>query len=454
MRDRSSVSAPFAALMVLALAVGACTSAGSSAGAPTQGPTQAGPTGQATAAQTSELTFIFAANPDEAKTRQKVIDAFAALNPDIKITTQRYGDDSVQQILTACAGGACPDVLMTFEIFYPALAERGIYADLTPFIEADSDFKASVMPDYPKDLVNAFLYDGKQIALPEQFAGMWLFYNKKLFADAGVEPPPADWNDASWTFDKFLDAAKKLTKGSGDTAQYGFVDGWAPFLSQTLFAMNNGVAWFDPPVNPTTTNMRDDRFVAGLQVYADLACVQKVAPAADQAASLSATDLFTSGRAGMMLGGHFLWPTLVNAKDLDFDVGVLPVGPAGSTPKSDIGTTGIGISEASKNKDAAWRFVKFFTGPEGQKIIAESGLFVPVLKSVASSESFLGTHEQVKNVRTMSDAIDHVNYLPITKALNDFLPALQRESGRLLGCTTTAREMADIVSAEIDKALK
>jgi multiple sugar transport system substrate-binding protein len=445
-----------ATILAVTLAVTACAPAASTT-TPTSESTQPGASSQPSAttpAETSELTFIFAANPDEAKTRQQVIDAFAAKNPDIKITTQRYGDDSVQQILTACAGGACPDVLMTFEIFYPALAERGIYADLTPFIESDPEFKATVIPDYPQDLVNAFRYDGKQIALPEQFAGMWLYYNKRLFEEAGVEPPPADWTDGSWTFERFLDAAKKLTKGSGDTAQYGFVDGWAPFLSQTLFAMNNGVAWFDPPVNPTSTNMRDDRFVEGLQFYADLANVHAVAPPADQAASISAPDLFTSGRAAMMLSGHFMWPTLASAEDLDFDVGVLPVGPSGTTPKSDIGVTGLGISEASKNKEAAWRFVKFFTGPEGQKIIAESGLFVPVLKTVADSESFLGTHGRVENVRTMSDAIDHVNYLPITPALNEFLPALQRESGRLLQGSITAREMADIVAAEIDKALE
>src|ERR1700730_17196800 len=68
------------------------------------------------------------------------------------------------------------------------------------------------------------------------------------------------------------------------------------------------------------------------------------------------------------------------ADGLDFDVTVLPVGPKGHGARPDVGTTGLAIAADSPRKQQAWEFVKFVTGPIGQAVIAESGLFVPVLR--------------------------------------------------------------------------
>ncbi len=50
---------------------------------------------------------------------------------------------------------------------------------------------------------------GKQYAYPLDFPNQELYYNAELFDQAGVKAPPADWNDTSWTFDRFLDAARR-----------------------------------------------------------------------------------------------------------------------------------------------------------------------------------------------------------------------------------------------------
>ena len=76
------------------------------------------------------------------------------------------------------------------------------------------------------------------------------------------------------------------------------------------------------------------------------------------------TDLFTSGHAAMALGGHWRYQTLERAKDLDFDIAVLPTGPKGHAAHSNIGTTGLAIASSSPRKQQAWEFVKFATGPD------------------------------------------------------------------------------------------
>ena len=57
------------------------------------------------------LTFFFAANPDEADARMRVVDEFQRRHPDIKVRPVLSGPGVMQQLSTFCAGGKCPDVL-------------------------------------------------------------------------------------------------------------------------------------------------------------------------------------------------------------------------------------------------------------------------------------------------------------------------------------------------------
>lgn len=408
-------------------------------------------------AKEGTLSFYFGASPEEAKTRKKVIAAFEQKFPKIKIKTQVAGTDPLQQLLTSCAGGKCPDVMMSWELLYPGLAKRGVYADLNEFLDKDKAYTSKLKADSSDLLLKTFQYQGKQVGLPEQFAGVFLYYNKKLFEQAGLEPPPAKWTDSSWTFDKFLAAAQKLTKkgANGKTKQYGFVDAWDVNLSSAVFGMNNGVEWFQPPIKPTKTNGDDPNFVEGLQFYADLFAKHGVAP--NPALKTNATtslDLFTSGRAGMVLTGHWMYSTFAAKKGLDFDVCVLPVGPNGGTPKSDIGTTGLAVAASSKNRDAAWEFVKFSCGPEGQKVIADSGLFIPVLKSLANSEDFKKAHPNIENFDVFLGGLSNAHWLPISAAWGKIQPLWNRDLNQVLQGKQTAAKFAATVTPQIQQLLR
>lgn len=362
------------------------------------------------------LTFFFQAKPDEAKVRLKIVDEFRKLHPDIKIRTQMSGPDPQTQILTYCAGGKCPDVLMSWELSYSFLAERGIFTNLDTILDKDPTYAAELKQDSSPALYNTFRYQNAQYALPEQWAGIFLYYNKKLFAEANLPPPPARWEDA-WTFNEFLDAARALTKrdGSGEVAQWGFVDTWTPYYSASCFGMNNGVEWFTPSIDPTRTNIDNDAFIEGVQFYTDLSTRHHVMPRIEFQQSLSSSDMFAQGKAAMALSGHWMYRSFTGQEDLDFDVTVLPVGPRGTAARSDIGTTGLSIAADSPRQEQAWEFVKFATGPVGQAVIAESGLFVPALKSALASDGFAQAHTKVHNLEVFSGS-EHANNLPVTPA--------------------------------------
>lgn len=419
---------------------------GGATAAPGQASQQLGP---------AELVFFFGANVDEAKTRQKVIDAFTQKFPQIKIKTNVAEGDPVQELQTQFAGGAGPDVMMAWELSYSGLAERGLYADLGEIIKNDSDFTSKVVPDHVPALLDMFKWKGKQYVLPEQYAGVVLYYNKKLFADAGLAVPSKDWKDTSWNYAKFLETAQALTKkdANGKVAQYGFVDPWWAPLSATVWATSNGGNWFDQYVNPTKSTITDPKLVEGIQFYADLANKHHVAPTADESQAQSGPDLFMSGKAAMALVGHWFYPAFSAKEGLDFDVGVIPVGPQGSTPKTDLGSTGLAISATTKYHDQAWEFVKFATGPEGQKIVAESGLFVPVLKSIGKSDAFLKAHTKIQNAQVFTEGLENSVPLPISPVWNQVSDIWARELDTVLRGKASAADVAAKLEPQINALL-
>jgi multiple sugar transport system substrate-binding protein len=204
------------------------------------------------------------------------------------------GPDALQHMSIYCAGGKCPDVLMAWDLTYAGLADRGVLLDLNTMLAHDKTFAAALKADSIASLYKTFTFNGGQYAFPEQWSGNYLFYNKKLFAEGGVHPPPGRW-EQTWSFSEFLDTAKALTKRdrSGRVSQWGYVDSWVASYAAGLFGMNNGSPWSSPLMNPTHLNFDDDAFIEGIQFYADLANKHRVAPTASETQSMSTMDLFT-----------------------------------------------------------------------------------------------------------------------------------------------------------------
>jgi multiple sugar transport system substrate-binding protein len=401
------------------------------------------------------LTFFFAANPEEADARQRVVDAFQRRHPDIKVRLLLSGPDPLQHMSIYCAGGKCPDVLMAWDLTYAGLADRGVLLDLNTMLAHDKTFAAALEADSIAPLYKTFTFNGGQYAFPEQWSGNYLFYNKKLFAEAGVHPPPGRW-EQTWSFSEFLDTAKGLTKRdrSGRVTQWGYVDSWVASYAAGLFGMNNGVPWSSPRMNPTHLNFDNEALLEGIQFYADLANKHKIAPTASETQSMSTMDLFISGRAAMALGGHWRYQTVDRAEGLDFDITVLPTGPKGRAARSNIGTTGLAIAASSRRKQEAWEFVKFATGPVGQAVIGESRLFVPVLRSAIDSPGFAEAHRRIGNLAVLTGGPTHSEGMPITPQWPKIASLMDRNIGPVLRGTRPATSLAIGLSHAVDEVLR
>lgn len=92
---------------------------------------------------------------------------------------------------------------------------RNLVVPLDEFI--NSAEAKELLTDIDPALLKGFTVDGKLYLLPEEWNNMVIYYNTKVFKEAGITPPPDNW-----TWDDFLTLAKRLTSGEGPDKRFGF----------------------------------------------------------------------------------------------------------------------------------------------------------------------------------------------------------------------------------------
>ncbi|HEY8742056.1 MAG TPA: hypothetical protein VIU62_03090, partial [Chloroflexota bacterium] len=129
--------------------------------------------------------------------------------------------DSQQKYLTLAAAGDPPDL---FGNTRPAtnLAQQGLYADLSSLIKRDHFDLTKYNQQWLQTQAD---YKGGVYGLPLSVhaEAPAMVYNRDLFQKAGVPEPPARWGDDAWTWETFLDAARRLTvpSATGTLTQAG-----------------------------------------------------------------------------------------------------------------------------------------------------------------------------------------------------------------------------------------
>lgn len=309
--------------------------------------------------------------PEQRKALAKLVREFEKLHPDIKVEVLT-STTSFQKLAIQIAGGNAPDVFYYVTDRLPGLAYRDVLLDLTPYIEEVD------MTQYFPQTTSSCKIDDRYYCFPFHYSTDILFYNKDLFDEAGVAYP-----DAEWTWDDYLNAAKKLTKKvNGKTVQYGTLQP-RPLLLIKSF----GGECFDKDITKIKLNSKETK--KAINFIIDMDSRYGVAPSAVSIRDMErmdGIDMFSTGRVAMLLGRTFMLAEFRKLKNFGWDIA--PV-PKGARNYSRLAVGGNCISADTKHKDAAWEFVKFFSGREGSLICGISGNCVPALRDVAYSEAFL-----------------------------------------------------------------
>lgn len=394
----------------------------------------------------TKIKVAFWGSPEEIDIITGSLSDWQKAHPGIKVVfehTPYSGYDS--KILTRIAGGAAPDIIATEVDYFVTFASKGVLENLSPYIEQDQNFSKDLF--FPT-ILNRFTLEEQIYAIPRDVAPFaCVFYNKKLFDEAGLAYPSDEW-----TWEDLLRSARALTKKDGDgrTVQYGFY-GWA----WQNFVYGNGGALVDDVRKPARTLLDDPKSIEGLQFYADLINLYKVMPTPTALANMGmGIDLmFASGRLGMFLSGIWETPGLRNY-DFEWDVAMFPKNNQGIRQFGS-GGSGYAILKTSKHKKEAWEVIKALTGPQGQAQLAKRGLAQPSRIDVAEGESWALDPQKPANKAMLNEAVKHIVFSPFDARWREIQEKiLSPKLDLVFNGKKTAAEIIHEAVPEINAALK
>ncbi|MFA6321471.1 MAG: sugar ABC transporter substrate-binding protein [Candidatus Omnitrophota bacterium] len=351
-----------------------------------------------------EIKVAFWGAPDEVNIMTGLIAGWQAKHPEILVKLEHTPYRGyVDKLLTRIAGRAAPDVICTEVDLFVTFQTKDVLLDLSPYIKDDPD--VDVKSFYP-EIIDRFTVNDKLYAIPRDTAPFaCVFYNKKLFDEAGVPYPKDDWD-----MDDMLDKAKKLTKvdADGRVVQYGFY-AWA----WQNFVYSFGGSLVDNVKNPTKCTLDSKESMEGLQFYSDLINKYKVHPS-----SITMTDLamgvqgmFMTGRLAMFASGIWETPGLRKSVGFDWDIAMFPKGPKGVRG---FGTGGSGycILKTSAHPKEAYEVIKALTSKDAQTMLADTGLAQPAIIEIAEGPHWIGGDLPPKNKKMLNGAMKYVIYEP------------------------------------------
>jgi multiple sugar transport system substrate-binding protein len=342
------------------------------------------------------------ANPFDLAVAQFMTD-----NPDIKVEITGYPptDEGFTKLTTAVQGGQGVDLLRLPSDRLPGFVKDDLLAPIDDFMTADD--KADILPN----LLDAVrLKAGKAYAWPLWVVPMGMYLNKDVFAEAKVDLPPTDW-----TYQQFVDTAKKVTfKRANGEQVYGFSGFIDPGVVNTWGLWMNE----DPSVRIVT---KDGKFgfdtpqtASALQRFADLALVHKVTP--PDFGSMKDSDVkggFTNKQLAMIVDAT--GPAAqFKADKVNFEI--YPI-PSYNGNRVTVGAIGLIAVTAIKDKtklQAAMDLGRYLTSGEVQQDVPPGG------SAVTGFYLAPGARKSVKVVAPLDKFIPMLPDMWVTPIINDW----------------------------------
>jgi multiple sugar transport system substrate-binding protein len=328
-------------------------------------------------AQTTLQLVEVITSPQRTEVVQKLVDQFEAANPGVtvEITSLPWGQ-AFEKLATMVQGGQIPDVVEMPDRWMALYANNKQLVDLGPYMEswANADQLNERTVEFGS-VVNDTMY-----MVPYGFYLRAMFWNKKLFGEAGLDGSPE-------TMDEFMEASKKISELGGGKAGYclrGGPGGANGYIMMMLNMMGHD-DYFDAAGN---SNLNSPDAIKGLQFLIDL---YQNGYAPRDSVNWGFNEIvagFYSGTCAMLDQDP---DALIAVKERmnpeDFAVAPMPLGPAGKSFPT-IGYAGWSMFEASQHKDDAWQLIAHLSSPESNLEWSKFVGVIPIYQGAEQDPAF------------------------------------------------------------------
>ncbi len=330
-------------------------------------------------------------------------------HPTLRVRRINPGDAGsfYTKLQTMMASGDPPDVFYVGSERIPAFVSLGLLAPLDDALAEDARAKVAdqiELDGFYRATVEAFQFDGNATGrgplygIPKDFTTVGFYWNKDLFARAGLAPPSADW-----TWDEFIADARAIGKLPGCTGAE-FVT-WPAMVRAYL--MSEGVDVKGESFDDLRTS--DPRVVAALDRLRSWRHDESGALTSGKSKIATGSSVFLGGKVGLAGPfGRWVVPSyrkIPSAADGGFswDFAALP---RGSAQSNIVLTVSWSISRQSKHPREAWQLVRFLSGEKNQRALATLGLAIPTIRAAAQSTAFDDPAQEPANDRAFLDAAE------------------------------------------------
>ncbi|WP_127594082.1 ABC transporter substrate-binding protein [Paenibacillus lautus] len=353
-------------------------------------------TDQAASGKRVTITAWHGASGESAKFLENIVKKYneSQSNATVKLVFVDT-DNMVTKLTAAAAGKALPEVgMLMWPMWLGPL--KDVVKPLDEFIQAEPDKWNE--DDFLNGLIDGNVrFDGVTYGIPIETNNRALYYNKKLFDEAGVTPPKT-WDELVEAAQKLTDPAKKRWGMSLPTTQGGALDAaWAPFMWQAGGDYVNAEG--------TELQFNGEGGIAATQFFADLINKYKVA-------SLSPPQNgFQSGMIAMSISGPWSIPTLNANEKLDYGIAPLPEGTKGMA--TILGGTNNFIFKTTPEKEkAAWDFLTWLSTPEKTAEFAVGYGSIPIRKSSSDAAVWKDFVKENPDIQVHIDGYQYGRYQP------------------------------------------
>jgi len=344
-------------------------------------------------------------NPARSVVLKNLLGEFEAANPGIKVQLisppTEQADQKIQQMLQSGSGA---DVLEVRDLTVGPFSNNGWLYDMSGDV-AKWDGFANLTEQAQK---YAKQNDGKTYFIPYGFYGLSLFYRTDLIKEAGFSAPPKTWDELLTQASAIQDPAKNrygYAFRGGKNGSGNVVAAIEAYVGDTIdrenaFKIEGGQSIFAAP-----------EAQAAVDTYFQL--FRKASPPSSVAWGYpEMVEGFNNGSTAFLLQDPEVIATVSASKVLKADqwnTAPLLTGPAGKAAQP-VATSGWGVAQSSKNKEAAVKLVEFLSGDASTTFAKENSL-VPIQKK-AGDDDFYKTGPWA-------------SYVTMTKAPQTYLTVVQ-----------------------------
>ena len=280
---------------------------------------------------------------------------FLEEHPNITLNKVVKEGDPGNEFYQAVASGTAPDLVNCSFTMMDSYITSGILEPLNQYTD-----KWDEWGNFTKEYVDMFTKDGKVYGVPNQVAPMLFGYNKALFEEAGIKEPPKTWDEA-------VEVAKKINDPDNQVAGYATLAAeWTEWFFQYYVWQAGGDLTKENEDGTAELTFTDLAVIKAAEYYQKL----KSEGVLQSDLTLKFSDLVTNfglGKIGMMpFAGDWVSEAITKGIDPD-DIGLClpPAGPSGKQTTAIGGDCWVINAKADQaKKDAAWEYIKYYTGKD------------------------------------------------------------------------------------------